>query len=63
MKIAFVGASGYGSKINIQEITATYEYKWMKGLLSRFEYIKGEQLTPTKNDRCSFSFVSIEYFE
>ena len=31
-------ATGYGSKINIQEITATYEYKWMKGLLTRLEY-------------------------
>lgn len=31
-------STGYGSKLNLQEITATYEYKWMEGLLTRLEY-------------------------
>src|SRR5262249_16468859 len=31
-------ATGYASELNLQSFTATYEYKWMQGLLSRFEY-------------------------
>ena len=31
-------ATGYGSELNLQEFTATYEYKWAQGLLSRLEY-------------------------
>ena len=31
-------ATGYGTPLNLQSITATYEYKWTQGLLSRFEY-------------------------
>ena len=27
-----------GSKQNLEEFTATYEYKWIEGLLARFEY-------------------------
>ena len=27
-----------GSAQNLEEITATYEYKWIEGLLARFEY-------------------------
>jgi hypothetical protein len=27
-----------GTKQNVQEFTATYEYKWLEGLLTRFEY-------------------------
>jgi hypothetical protein len=30
--------TGYGQQINLQEFTATYEYKWTQGLLSRLEY-------------------------
>ncbi len=30
--------TGYGSPIVLQEFTATYEYKWTKGLLARLEY-------------------------
>jgi Putative beta-barrel porin-2, OmpL-like. bbp2 len=27
-----------GTKQNVQEVTGTYEYKWVEGLLTRFEY-------------------------
>jgi hypothetical protein len=30
--------TGYGSPINLQEFTATYEYKWTRGMLTRLEY-------------------------
>jgi hypothetical protein len=30
--------TGYGSDLNLNSFTATYEYKWMQGLLSRLEY-------------------------
>jgi len=30
--------TGYGSEINLNSFTATYEYKWTKGLMTRLEY-------------------------
>jgi hypothetical protein len=31
-------ATGYAAPINLNEFTATYEYKWVEGLLTRIEY-------------------------
>src|SRR6185503_11995363 len=30
--------TGYGSAVNLQSFTATYEYKWTKGLMTPLEY-------------------------